>query len=253
MKTKRILVRSAAGSYAVVCGAGVLRQAMQEIAKLGEFSGVQIVSSKKVWRAIGKSVQSGLAIKNTRYIHFMNDAESAKNLRTVELLARELVKSGADRRSVLVAVGGGVVGDVAGFVASSYLRGIALVHVPTTVVAQVDSSVGGKTGVNLPEGKNLVGAFYSPRLVFSDPDALRTLPHREYRSGLYEVIKYGVIADAGLFTFLERNMLALLRRDPGALEFVVHRCIRIKAHIVERDERESGLREILNYGHTFAH
>jgi len=253
MKSKRILVRSAAGSYAVVCGAGVLRQAATEIAKLGAFSSVQIVSSKKVWRAIGKSVQSGLAIKNTCYIHFMNDAESAKNLRTVELLARELVKSGADRRSVLVAVGGGVVGDAAGFVASSYLRGIALVHVPTTVVAQVDSSIGGKTGVNLPEGKNLVGAFYPARLVLSDPALLRTLPEREFRGGLAEIIKHAVIADTAMFLYLEKNMEKVERRDRLALDFLIPRNIEIKARVVSRDERESGLREILNFGHTFAH
>src|ERR1700686_3679895 len=253
MKSKRILVRSAAGSYAVVCGAGVLRQAATEIAKLGAFSSVQIVSSKKVWRAIGKSVQSGLAIKNTCYIHFMNDAESAKNLRTVELLARELVKSGADRRSVLVAVGGGVVGDAAGFVASSYLRGIALVHVPTTVVAQVDSSIGGKTGVNLPEGKNLVGAFYPARLVLSDPALLRTLPEREFRGGLAEIIKHAVIADTAMFLYLEKNMEKVERRDRLALEFLIPRNVEIKARVGSRDERESGLREILNFGHTFAH
>jgi 3-dehydroquinate synthase len=253
MKTKRILVRSAAGSYAVVCGPGVLRQAAKEIAKLGDFSSVQIVSSKKVWRAIAKSVHRGLAIKNTRHMHFMNDAESAKNLRTVELLARELVKSGVDRRSVLVAVGGGVVGDVAGFVAATYLRGIALIHVPTTVVAQVDSSIGGKTGVNLPEGKNLVGAFYPARVVLSDPEVLRTLPEREFRGGLAEIIKHAVIADAEMFAYLEKNMEKVERRDQLALDYLIPRNIEIKARVVSRDERESGLREILNFGHTFAH
>jgi 3-dehydroquinate synthase len=253
MKTKRILVRSAAGSYAVVCGAGVLRQTAKEIAKLGDFSSLQIVTSPKVWRAIGKSVQRGLVVKNPRQLHFMNDAESAKNLRTVELLARELVKSGADRRSLLVAIGGGVVGDVAGFVAASYLRGIALVHVPTTVVAQVDSSIGGKTGVNLQEGKNLVGAFYPPRAVLSDPEVLRTLPEREFRGGLAEIIKHAVIADAEMFAYLEKNMEKVERRDRLALAYLIPRNIEIKACVVSRDEHESGLREILNFGHTFAH
>src|SRR3984893_7034564 len=229
MKTKRILVRSAAGSYAVVCGAGVLRQAAKEVAKLGDFSSVQIVSSTKVWRAIGKEVQRGLAVKNTRHIHFMNDGESAKNLRTVELLARELVRSGADRRSLLVAVGGGVVGDVAGFVAATYLRGIALVHVPTTVVAQVDSSIGGKTGVNLQERKNLVGAFYPPRAVLSDPEVLRTLPERAFRGGLAEIIKHAVIADAEMFAYLEKNMEKVARRDRLALDYLIPRDIEIKA------------------------
>jgi len=152
-----------------------------------------------------------------------------------------------------VAAGGGVVGDVAGFVAASYLRGVGLAHIPTTVVAQVDSAIGGKTGVNLPEGKNLVGAFYSPRLVLADPMTLSTLPPREFRSGLYEVIKYGVIADERLFSFLERSIEALENRDAKTLDFVIPRCIRAKAEVVSHDERESGLREVLNFGHTFAH
>lgn len=253
MKTKRILVQSAVGSYAVVCGAGVLRQAASEIAKLGEFSSIQIVSSRKVWRAIGKGVQRGLGVKNARHVHLINDAEPLKNLRTVELLTRDLVKSGADRRSVLVAIGGGVVGDVAGFVAATYLRGVALVHVPTTVVAQVDSSIGGKTGVNLPEGKNLVGAFYPARLVLSDPQVLRTLPEREFRGGLAEIIKHAVIADAEMFAYLEKNMEKVELRDRLALDYLIPRNIAIKARVVSRDERESGLREILNFGHTFAH
>jgi 3-dehydroquinate synthetase len=150
-------------------------------------------------------------------------------------------------------VGGGVVGDVAGFVAASYLRGVSLVQVPTTVVAQVDSAVGGKTGVNLPEGKNLVGAFYPPRLVLVDPDALQSLPEREFRSGLAEVIKYGVIADAKLFAYLEEQMEEVLARGSGPLENIIRRAIGIKAEVVSKDERESGLREMLNYGHTFAH
>ena len=139
-------------------------------------------------------------------------------MRTVEILCRKLTRAGADRKSLIVAVGGGVVGDVAGFVAASYLRGVALVHVPTTLVAQVDSAIGGKTGVNLPEGKNLVGAFYPPRLVAMDTDLLRTLPEREFRSGLAEVMKYGMIADAKLFAYLEKNMEKVLRRDRAALE-----------------------------------
>jgi 3-dehydroquinate synthase len=164
-----------------------------------------------------------------------------------------LTRAGADRKSLIIAVGGGVVGDVAGFVAASYLRGVALVHVPTTLVAQVDSSIGGKTGVNLPEGKNLVGAFFPPRLVLIDTDLLRTLPQRQFRSGVAEVIKYGVIADAALFSYFEQNMEKLLRKDPHVLEFVIPRCVEIKVDVVSRDERESGLREILNFGHTFGH
>jgi 3-dehydroquinate synthase len=150
-------------------------------------------------------------------------------------------------------VGGGVIGDVAGFVAASYARGIALIHVPTTVVAQVDSALGGKTGVNLPEGKNLVGAFYPPKGVVVDPAFLTSLPARDFRSGIYEIIKYGVIGDARLFHFLEKNLEKVLRRERGALAFVVERSIAQKARVVSEDEHESGLREILNFGHTFAH
>src|SRR6266436_4136732 len=221
MRNKRIAVQSSAGSYSVVCGAGVLRHAALEIAKLGKFSSVHIASSAKVWRAIGAGVRRGVAVKNRGAVHLMNDGESAKNLRTVELLTRDLIKGGADRKSLLLAVGGGVVGDVAGFVAASYLRGIALVHVPTTVVAQVDSSIGGKTGVNLPEGKNLVGTFYPPRLVLSDPGTLSSLPPRDFRSGIYEIIKYGVIGDARLFQFLEAKLEKVLRRERPALAFVI--------------------------------
>jgi 3-dehydroquinate synthase len=142
---------------------------------------------------------------------------------------------------------------VAGFVAASLLRGVTLVHVPTTVVAQVDSSIGGKTGVNLPEGKNLFGAFYPPRLVLTDPELLRTLPDREFRGGLAEVIKHAIIADAAMFATLEKNLERVLRRDRAALGELMPRNIQIKARVVSRDERESSLREILNFGHTFAH
>ena len=253
MKAKIIRVRSAAGEYAVLCGAGILREAAGEIAKLGEFSSVHVLTSPKVWRAVGKAVKRAIPRDAWQNVHLFDDAETKKSMLTVELLCRELTRAGADRKSLIVAVGGGVVGDVAGFVAASYLRGVALVHVPTTLVAQVDSSIGGKTGVNLPEGKNLVGAFYPPRLVLIDTDLLKTLPERQFRSGIAEVIKYGVIADAELFAYLEQNMEKLLRQDSGALEYVIARCVEIKADVVSRDERESGLREILNFGHTFGH
>jgi 3-dehydroquinate synthase len=253
MKLKRIPVKSSAGSYSVVSGAGALRRAAKEIAALGRFSSMQVISSAKVWRAVGKTVRGALSLPKNSAIHLMNDAESAKNLSTVEALTRSLVNSGADRRSLLVAVGGGVVGDVAGFVAAIYLRGVALVHVPTTLVAQVDSSIGGKTGVNLPEGKNLVGTFYPPQLVLADSELLCTLPDREYRGGLAEVIKHAIIADAPMFAMLEDNIEKVLRRDRIALGNLIPRNIAIKARVVSRDERESGLREMLNFGHTFAH
>src|SRR5579862_2159202 len=251
-RTKRILVKSSAGNYPVVCGNGLLGQLVKLTERAGRFSSMQVVTSLKVWKAVGRAMPRLTGSKTLR-AHEFNDAETAKNLETVEEIARSLVKAGADRRAVVIAVGGGVVGDVAGFAAASYLRGVALVQVPTTLVAQTDSAIGGKTGVNLPEGKNLVGAFYPPKLVLVDPEALGSLPEREFRGGLAEVIKYGVIADARLFAFLEENMERILRREPAALEHIIRRSIEIKAEVVSKDERESGLREILNFGHTFGH
>jgi 3-dehydroquinate synthase len=253
MKIKRISVKSSAGVYSVVCGTGVLTRIAKDVFALGKFSSIQVVSSPTVWRAMGKHVRRGLGLKKSSHVHLMNDAESAKNLRTMESLSRSLVNAGADRNSLIVAVGGGVVGDVTGFVAATYLRGVALVHVPTTLIAQVDSSIGGKTGVNLPEGKNLVGAFYPPRLVLADPHALRTLPEREFRGGLAEIIKHGIIADRQMFAYLEKNFEKVLRRNSAALDYLIPRNIEIKSRVVAADERESGLREILNFGHTFGH
>ena len=253
MKMKRILVKSSAGPYSILSGVGVIRRASQEIAGLGRFSSIHVVSSPKVWRAVGKSIQRGLRLSKSGSIHLFNDAEATKNLRSVEEITRSLCRAGADRKSLVIAVGGGVVGDVAGFAAASFLRGVKLVHVPTTLVSQVDSSIGGKTGVNLPEGKNLVGAFYPPALVLTDPELLRTLSDREFRGGLAEVIKHAIIADADMFAMLEKNMEKVLRRNRSALAALIPRNVQIKARVVSRDERESGLREILNYGHTFAH
>lgn len=247
-----IQVKSSAGNYEVCCASGALQRAGGLIAKLGESTGRFVLSSPRVWRYWGRAVMKHIPGAVKRPILF-DDAEAAKRLSTVEQITRELVRAGADRHATLVAVGGGVVGDVAGFAAASYLRGVRVVHIPTTLVAQVDSSVGGKTGVNLPEGKNLVGAFYPPRLVIVDPQMLSTLPHREFRSGVYEVVKYGAIADAALFKFLEEHMREVLRRDAEALAFIIGRSIAIKANVVNKDERESGLRQILNFGHTLGH
>ena len=252
-QAKAIAVRAAAGKYSVVCGSGAIARAQQEIARLGKFSSIHILSSPPVWHVLEKKIRQGIPARLAPLVHLFDDAESEKNLQSVEGLAQSLVTAGADRHSLIVAIGGGVVGDVGGFVAASFLRGVALVHVPTTLVAQVDSALGGKTGVNLPEGKNLLGAFYPPRLVLADPELLATLPVREFRGGLAEVIKYGVIADAKLFAFLEKQMDAVLRRDTRALGHVIRRSIAIKAQVVSKDEKESGLREILNFGHTFGH
>jgi 3-dehydroquinate synthase len=247
-----IRIRSSAGTYEVHCARGVLARTGSLVGRLGDATGVFVLSSPRVWRFWGRDVSRVLGVGRKRTILF-DDAEPAKRLATVEEIARNLACVGADRHCILIAVGGGVVGDVAGFAAATYLRGVRIVHVPTTLVAQVDSAVGGKTGVDLPEGKNLVGAFYPPKLVIADPELLRTLPHREYRSGLYEVAKYGIIADVKLFEFLEARIDALLRRDSRALDWTIPRCIAIKARVVNQDERESGPRKILNFGHTLGH
>lgn len=250
---KPIRVRSSSGDYLVLCKSGLLRRLGNELEELGEYSSVHLLTSPKVWKALGKTAQAGFGKRHRPHVHLLDDGESAKTLGTVERAVRSLVRAGADRQSLVIAMGGGVIGDVAGFVAASYQRGVSLVQVPTTLVAQVDSSVGGKTGVNLPEGKNLVGAFYPAKLVLVDPQALETLPEREFRGGLAEVIKYGIIADAKLFGFLEKELDGLLKRDRGALLHILRRSIEIKTDVVSRDERESGLREILNFGHTFGH
>lgn len=179
--------------------------------------------------------------------------ETAKSLKSVQTCYDRLAAYRLERKSFIVALGGGVVGDLAGFVAATYLRGIPFVQVPTTLLAQVDSSVGGKVGVNLSAGKNLVGAFYQPRFVLCDLDTLRTLPEREFRAGLAEVIKYGIIYDAGFFARLERDLPKILRREPKVLAAVIARCCEIKAEVVGQDETEGGLRAILNFGHTIGH
>ena len=185
--------------------------------------------------------------------HRMPAGEQHKNLATVQMLFSEILNAGCDRKTPIVALGGGVVGDTAGFVAATLLRGLPFVQVPTTLLAMVDSSVGGKTGVDMPQGKNLVGAFHQPSLVVISVDTLETLPMREIRAGMAEVIKYGVIWDADFFTGLEAKVDALMAGDADERINVIRRCCEIKAEVVSKDERESGLREILNYGHTVGH
>ncbi|MDH3430285.1 MAG: 3-dehydroquinate synthase [Gammaproteobacteria bacterium] len=181
------------------------------------------------------------------------DGESFKTIATATTVLDSLVHSRANRDTTVIALGGGVVGDIAGFAAACYMRGVAFIQVPTTLLAQVDSSVGGKTGVNHAEGKNLIGAFHQPRIVLIDIGTLGTLPDRELRAGLAEVIKYGAIADMTFFTWLEENMPALLGKDTDALAYAIQRSCEIKAEVVAADEREAGRRAILNFGHTFGH
>jgi 3-dehydroquinate synthase len=213
-----------------------------------------VITDEHVGRLYGNSAldqlrKAGFIAEEIR----IPSGETAKSLRIVEQCYNSLAKLRIERKSFIVALGGGVVGDLAGFVAATYLRGLAFVQVPTTLLSQVDSSVGGKVGVNLKAGKNLVGAFYQPKLVLCDLDTLKTLPEREFRAGLAEVIKYGIIYDEPLFRRLERGMSSILKRDSKILAPVIARCCEIKAEVVAQDETESGLRAILNFGHTVGH
>ncbi len=241
-------------SYDIRIGRGLLGRLGVECARLGLGKRCAVISDTNVAPRYAKTAYKALARAgfDPALITF-RAGEVAKRLKTVEVCYNQLAAHRLERKSFIVALGGGVVGDLAGFLAATYLRGLAFVQVPTTLLAQVDSSVGGKVGVNLQAGKNLVGAFHQPRLVLCDLDTLATLPSREYRAGLAEVIKYGIIYDAGLFRRLERDLPKLLRRDPATLTPVVARCCEIKAAVVRRDETESGLRAILNFGHTIGH
>ena len=209
-----------------------------------------VVSSPLIWRLHGERIARALGGGEPI---FVPDGERFKNLQSVSRIYDALIRAGADRGSTIVAVGGGVIGDTAGFAAATFLRGVTLAHIPTTLLAQVDSSIGGKVGVNLALGKNLVGAFHQPALVLIDPLLLATLPRREFRSGLYEVVKYGMIASRDLFERVARDTTALFAREARALVPAIVESCRIKADVVSRDERESDLRRILNYGHTVGH
>jgi 3-dehydroquinate synthase len=213
-----------------------------------------VVSNPTVDSLYSARVVRSLARADFKIHRFsIGDGERFKNLRTAESLLAFLIERRIERPDVIVALGGGVIGDLAGFVAATYLRGIRLIQVPTTLLAQIDSSVGGKTAVNHALGKNLIGAFHQPSLVAIDPDVLRTLPARQMQAGLYEAIKYGVISDRRLFNRVGRNIDELKNLDSTELEHLIARCCAIKARIVRSDEREAGLRRILNFGHTVGH
>jgi 3-dehydroquinate synthase len=241
-------------SYEIRISPGLLSRLGKECSRLRLGSRCAIVSDSNVAPYYGRAAHQSLVQAGFDPVLItVPTGETAKSLKTVHTCYEELVAQRLERRSFIVALGGGVVGDLAGFVAATYLRGIPFVQVPTTLLAAVDSSVGGKVGVNLREGKNLVGAFYQPALVLCDLDTLATLPPREYRAGLAEVIKYGIIYDAALFRRLQRDLPKLLAREPKTLTAVVARCCEIKAEVVRQDETENGLRAILNFGHTIGH
>jgi 3-dehydroquinate synthase len=256
LSVKKIRVRLPKNSYDVMIVNGLLSRSGREIKRLlpGDASRVFVVTSPTVRRHWGETLEHSLTKARVNYqVLEMNDGEPAKRLETVEQLAEQMVAAQADRKSLVVAMGGGVVGDCAGFLAAVFLRGIPVIQIPTTLLAQVDASIGGKTGVNLRAGKNLIGAFHQPRAVLVDPQVLSTLPEREFRAGLFESVKCGVIRDRALFDYMVRKARPILARDRKALERVISDSIRVKAAVVSADEKESDLRRILNFGHTIGH
>jgi 3-dehydroquinate synthase len=247
--TDRLDVRTASTVYPVEIGGDIASRLGAIIDTLGTPRRRFIVSNATVWRLHGDL----LASLTPEEPILLPDGERFKNLSSVIRIYDALVRANADRATTIVAIGGGVVGDIAGFAAATYLRGVPVVQVPTTLLAQVDSAIGGKVGVNLTAGKNLVGAYHQPAAVLIDPGFLSSLPRREFRAGLYEVVKYGVIASRPLFEQLQGQMSTLFARDRTALVPVIAACCRIKGSVVEIDERESGPRRALNFGHTIGH
>ncbi len=248
-----IPVKTPSASYNVTIAAGLLQTLESRLKKLnpGKPLRVFVVTSPEIWGLWHKSFLA--SFKEAPTVLFLPAGERHKRLASVESLAEQLSHSGADRDSILIAFGGGVIGDITGFLAAIYMRGIRYVQVPTTLLAQVDSSIGGKTGVNLATGKNLIGSFHHPQAVFADTNVLATLPAAQLRAGLQESLKAGVIYDARLFRYMEQNAEAILAGDPASLTRVVSASVRVKADVVSKDEKESGLRMILNFGHTIGH
>ena len=242
-------------SYNIVIGTKIIPVLGKYISRLNLGNNAYIITNPAIKNYYGALLEKGLKRYGFNYkFKVVPDSEKAKDIKVAAFLIKDLAKFDLKRRTFIIALGGGVVGDLSGFVASIYKRGIPYIQVPTTLLAQVDSSIGGKTAVDLNEGKNLVGAFYQPRMVFSDIALLKTLSKRQLSSGLAEVIKYGIIKDAKLFNYIERNRKDIINLKVEALEHIVEVCSRIKAQIVSLDEREEkGLRTILNFGHTIGH
>lgn len=252
---KRIRCKLADRSYTVYVAEGLLKKVGEIIAKEGVDGKIMLITNKKISSLYYDIVEKGLKKRGYKvYRQFVPDGESAKSQAELFKIYASLIKCGFDRYSAVLALGGGVVGDLSAFAASTFMRGITFINVPTTLLAQVDSAIGGKTAINLPEGKNLVGTFYQPRCVLSDVSVLKSLPKKVLAGSLSEVIKYGVIEDASFFSYLEKNMERALNRNLEVLQKMVSVSSKIKVEVVEEDEREtSGRRAILNFGHTFAH
>ena len=253
MNTQSISIDLPGRNYDIAIGTALFDNVLS-YAQLPSAAHVLIVTNSTVAPLYAKRLEQALSVRYAA-VHtvLLPDGEEYKTWQTLNLIFDALLKNGCDRKTLVFALGGGVVGDMAGFAAASYMRGVPFVQVPTTLLAQVDSSVGGKTGINHPLGKNMIGAFYQPLKVVCDLDTLKTLPARELSAGLAEVIKYGPIADLDFLQWIEENIDALLAREPLALAHAVRRSCEIKAWVVAQDERESGLRAILNFGHTFGH
>ena len=249
----RVRIELAERSYPILIGEALLADP-QTYADIATGDAALIVTNVCVEPLYGAALRAALAGKFRRIFSVvLPDGEAHKNWQTLNLIFDALLQNRCDRKTVLFALGGGVVGDMTGYAAASFMRGVPFVQVPTTLLAQVDSSVGGKTAINHPLGKNMIGAFYQPLLVVCDCSTFTTLPARELSAGLAEVIKYGPIADMGFFDWIEANLSALMARDAAALAYAVRRSCEIKAAVVGQDERETGLRAILNFGHTFGH
>lgn len=250
-----IHVELGARSYDIVIGRGLASRSAAFLQERARFSHAVVITDGNVEAPHGRTLAETLAEAGASVdLVVVEPGETSKSVPTAVALWEKMLELGADRKTAVVAVGGGVIGDLAGFIAATFARGLPFFQVPTSLLAQVDSSVGGKVGINLPEAKNMVGAFLQPRGVLIDTETLRTLPDREYRSGLAEVVKYGVILDADFFAYLEAHVEGLLRREADVLVPTIARCCRLKADIVQQDEREeTGLRAVLNYGHTFGH
>src|SRR5215831_11027520 len=256
MRVRKIPVRLKHSHYEVFIQRGILARTGKLLSKLlpSKNSRCFIVTVEAVWKHWGQQLSESLEKAKIAHAKIeLADGERYKNLSSLERLAEQLAELRADRNSVILAFGGGVIGDVAGMLASVYMRGIPVVQIPTTLLAQVDASVGGKTGVNLRAGKNLLGTFHQPLAVIVDPEILRTLPEREFRSGLFEVIKCGVIRERKLFEFMLDKRNQVLELNPDALEKIIADSVIIKADVVVADEKESDLRRILNFGHTVGH
>ena len=243
-------VKTPGGSYDALVSRGALGKVAEFVpAKAGA---VFVVTTSDVWNLHGAAFTQGMRGRAFHRILFPG-GEDRKRMASVEAMAEEMMNAGGDRSSLVIAFGGGIVNDLGGFLAAIFMRGVPVIQIPTTLLSQVDAAVGGKTGANLTAGKNLVGAFHQPLAVVTDPDVLRTLPEREYRAGLFEVVKHGIIRSEPLFRLMRDRQADVLKRDPAVVEEMISESVRIKCEVVSADEKEGGLRRILNYGHTVGH